>query len=67
MHAVVLNAYVFYNNHLTLARLALYLPIVLIVSSITYAAIEQPVIRLAHRRIRFSATRQRVPSPSAAG
>jgi peptidoglycan/LPS O-acetylase OafA/YrhL len=54
MHAAVLDAFVLYNNHLNLPRFALYLPIVLILSSITYFTIEQPFIRLVHRRVRFS-------------
>jgi peptidoglycan/LPS O-acetylase OafA/YrhL len=55
MHAAVLDVFILYNNHLNLLRLAMYLPIVLIVSSITYFTIEQPFIRLVHRRVRFSA------------
>jgi peptidoglycan/LPS O-acetylase OafA/YrhL len=53
MHAVILDLFVLGGHRMTVGRTAIYLPIVIGVSSLTYLTIEQPFNRWVQRRVRF--------------
>jgi peptidoglycan/LPS O-acetylase OafA/YrhL len=62
MHAVILDMFVVYHN-MNETRLALYLPIVLAVSSLTYFVIEKPITGLAQRVLGFKISSAMLPVP----
>jgi hypothetical protein len=66
MHAVILDLFVLGGHRMTMGRTAIYLPIVLGVSSLTYLAIEQPFNRRVQRWVRFGNAPSERPAPGGA-